>query len=156
MPLGAVIGTSSVTFFVGENGSGKSTLLEGIARQCGFPLGGGGRYNHYDLHKAESTLGEYLRLSWLPKVTDIDQVSGDYRAYGGKSLLEQSHGESFLSLFLHRFGRKGIYPTVPGKPRNCSKSHDFRCRTSGKEVSMSCQLGKEPQPSPSLVCLFCC
>ena len=30
-------------------------------------------------------------------------------AYGGKSLHEQSQGESFLSLVLHRFGGKGIY-----------------------------------------------
>ena len=30
------------------------------------------------------------------------------RAYGGKSLHEQSHGESFISLFAHRF-EQGIY-----------------------------------------------
>jgi predicted ATPase len=30
-------------------------------------------------------------------------------AYGGKSLHEQSHGEAFLSLFLHRFGPSGFY-----------------------------------------------
>ena len=32
-----------------------------------------------------------------------------YQAYGGKSLHEQSHGESFLSLFLNRFQGKAIY-----------------------------------------------
>ena len=32
-----------------------------------------------------------------------------YGSYGGKSLLEQSHGESFLSLFLHRFKGEAIY-----------------------------------------------
>src|SRR5690606_14062495 len=32
-----------------------------------------------------------------------------YRAYGGKSLHEQSHGESFLSLFLNRFSGEAIY-----------------------------------------------
>ena len=31
-----------------------------------------------------------------------------YRAYGGRSLHQQSHGESFLSLFTHRF-EQGIY-----------------------------------------------
>jgi predicted ATPase len=39
--------------------------------------------------------------------TYIDGVS-DLRAYGGKSLHVQSHGESFLSLFTHRF-EQGIY-----------------------------------------------
>ena len=39
--------------------------------------------------------------------TYIEQVS-DLRAYGGKSLHEQSHGESFLSLFANRF-EQGLY-----------------------------------------------
>jgi predicted ATPase len=39
--------------------------------------------------------------------TYIEQVS-DLRAYGGKSLHAQSHGESFLSLFANRF-EQGIY-----------------------------------------------
>jgi predicted ATPase len=39
--------------------------------------------------------------------TYIQEVS-DLRAYGGKSLHEQSHGESFISLFAHRF-EQGIY-----------------------------------------------
>ena len=37
----------------------------------------------------------------------LEQVS-DLRAYGGKSLLQQSHGESFLALFANRF-EQGIY-----------------------------------------------
>ncbi|MFZ4451401.1 AAA family ATPase [Salibacterium aidingense] len=114
---------SNVTFFVGENGSGKSTLLEAVADKCGFNTAGGGRNNYYDLHASESALGDYIRLSWLPKVTNgfflraesfynfashIDTV-GAHEAYGGRSLHEQSHGESFLSLFLNRFHRKAIY-----------------------------------------------
>ena len=39
--------------------------------------------------------------------TYIDQVS-NLRAYGGKSLHQQSHGEYFLSLFVNRF-EQGIY-----------------------------------------------
>jgi predicted ATPase len=39
--------------------------------------------------------------------TYLEQVS-DLRAYGGKSLHQQSHGESFLALFAHRF-EQGIY-----------------------------------------------
>lgn len=113
----------SVTFLVGENGSGKSTLLEAIAYQCGFNTAGGSRNNSYHVDAASSTLGEYIRLSWLPKVTNgfffraesfyhfasyLEEV-GRSSAYGSRSLHEQSHGESFLSLFHNRFRNKGIY-----------------------------------------------
>jgi predicted ATPase len=115
----------NVTFFVGENGSGKSTLLEAIADKCDFNTAGGGRNNVYDVYASESVLGEYIRLSWLPKVTNgfflraetfynfathIDEVDDTgFRDYGRRSLHQQSHGESFLSLFLHRFKGKSIY-----------------------------------------------
>lgn len=61
---------TNVTFFVGENGSGKSTLLEAIADRCDFNTAGGGRQNLYEVHKAESSLGEYIRLSWMPKISN--------------------------------------------------------------------------------------
>jgi len=118
----------NVTFFVGENGSGKSTLLEAIAYQCGFNTAGGSRNNLYELASSEAKLGDFIRLSWMPKVNNgfflraesfynfashIDEVAKEdpriYRNYGGKSLHEQSHGESFISLFRNRFGHKGIY-----------------------------------------------
>jgi predicted ATPase len=113
---------SNVTFFVGENGSGKSTLLEAIAEHCGFNPEGGSRDHHRAVFADRSPLAQALRLSWLPKVTDgffmraesfynfasyIQEVS-DLQAYGGKSLHAQSHGESFISLFAHRFAQ-GIY-----------------------------------------------
>jgi len=115
---------SNVTFLVGENGSGKSTLLEGIAYQCEFNTAGGSRNNLYEVDKSQSALGEALRLSWLPKISNgfflraetfyqfashIDQHPESLRHYGGRSLHEQSHGEAFLSLFQHRFGKKAIY-----------------------------------------------
>jgi predicted ATPase len=118
---------SNVTFFVGENGSGKSTLLEAVATSCGFNPEGGGRDHHFqtradDTRDPGADLGSALKLAWLPKVTDgffmraesffnlasyLDQVSSLDR-YGGRSLHEQSHGESFLALFSNRFDR-GIY-----------------------------------------------
>ncbi|WP_298470956.1 AAA family ATPase [uncultured Psychrobacillus sp.] len=114
---------NNVTFFVGENGTGKSTLLEAIADQCEFNTAGGGRNNYYEVDAAESALGKYLKLSWMPKVTNgfflraetfyqfASHVteSESIGSYGGKSLHEQSHGESFLSLFLHRFNGRAIY-----------------------------------------------
>jgi predicted ATPase len=115
----------NVTFFVGENGSGKSTLLEAIADKCDFNTAGGGRNNSYDVYETDSELSQFIRLSWMPKVTigfflraesfyhfatHIDEVDENgYRDYGGKSLLKQSHGESFLSLFLNRFNGEAIY-----------------------------------------------
>ncbi|MFJ8066601.1 AAA family ATPase [Psychrobacillus sp. NPDC096426] len=120
--------TSSVTFLVGENGTGKSTLLEGIADNCEFNTAGGSRNNVFAVDAAESVLGEHIRLSWMPKVTNgfflraesfyqfashIDELEreqpGILDSYGGKSLHEQSHGESFLSLFLNRFNGRAIY-----------------------------------------------
>jgi predicted ATPase len=113
---------SKVTFFVGENGSGKSTLLEALAECCGFNPEGGNRDHHRATFADRSPLAQALRLSWQPKISEgfflraesfynfatyIDGVS-NLRAYGGKSLHLQSHGESFLSLFTHRF-EQGIY-----------------------------------------------
>jgi predicted ATPase len=113
---------SKITFFVGENGSGKSTLLEAIAECCGFNPEGGNRDHHRATFADRSLLAQALRLSWRPKVTEgffmraesfynfatyIEQAS-DLLAYGGKSLHEQSHGESFIALFANRF-EQGIY-----------------------------------------------
>jgi len=113
---------TKVTFFVGENGSGKSTLLEAIAVSCGFNPKGGNRNHFYQMHESSSELAQFLRLSWLPKVTSgfflraesffnfasyVDSI-GSQNAYGGQSLHAQSHGESFLALFTNRFNN-GIY-----------------------------------------------
>jgi predicted ATPase len=122
----------NVTFFVGENGSGKSTLLEGIAEKCGFNLRGGNR-NHnlntgYRFDGYESPLTRGLELTWTPRrinegffmraesffnfASYIDELAREddriLKAYGGRSLHEQSHGESFLSLFNNQF-ESGIY-----------------------------------------------
>ena len=113
-----------VTYFVGENGSGKSTILEAIAVAAGFNPEGGTTNFAFTTRTSESSLGRALRLargSTRPKTgfflraesffnvaTEIERLGvGD--SYGDRSLHEQSHGESFLSLFKHRFGPKGFY-----------------------------------------------
>lgn len=118
----------NVTFLVGENGTGKSTLLEAIATQYGFNPEGGSRNFHFATQETHSCLGDFIRLAkyWKPKdgyflraesfynlASDIDHLEkerpGLLMHYGNKSLHEQSHGESFFSLFMNRFGGSGIY-----------------------------------------------
>jgi predicted ATPase len=113
---------SNVTFFVGENGAGKSTLLEAISECCEFGAEGGNRDHYRTTFNERSALAQALRLSWGPRTSEgffmraesfynfatyLDEVS-NLRAYGGKSLHQQSHGESFLSLFANRF-EQGLY-----------------------------------------------
>lgn len=121
-----------VTYFVGENGSGKSTLLEAIAVGLGFNPEGGTKNFNFGTRDSHSELYKYLRLSrsfikpkdgfflraesYFNVATNIENLDRApalgppvIKTYGGVSLHEQSHGESFLSLLLNRFGGKGIY-----------------------------------------------
>ena len=119
-----------VTFLVGENGSGKSTLLEGIAVACGFNPEGGTRNFSFSTRATHSPLGEFLTPARrrYPKdgfflraesfynvathIDELDETTPGPRlidSYGGVSLHNQSHGESFLSLVEHRFGGQGLY-----------------------------------------------
>lgn len=112
-----------VTFFVGENGTGKSTLLEAIAVALGFNAEGGSRdfsfstkASHSELYQYLTTIktgypkdGFFLRAeSFYNTATYLDEHSNMIR-YGGISLHDQSHGESFLSLVTNRFDGNGIY-----------------------------------------------
>ena len=118
-----------VSFFIGENGSGKSTLMEAIAIAMGFnPEGGTKNFTfstddtHSDLYKhilitrsAYPKDGFFLRAeSFYNFATNVNKldVGGNVpliNYYGGKSLHEQSHGESFLALVKNRFSGKGLY-----------------------------------------------
>ena len=118
--------TSRVCFFVGENGTGKSTLLEAIAAHYGFGLEGGNRNFSPNTTPSVSSIeplvaalrlsftnrtgrGFYLRAeSFFNVASRVDEL-GASSAYGGNSLHDQSHGESFLSLLQNRFTRSGFY-----------------------------------------------
>jgi len=116
--------TSPITFFVGENGSGKSTLLEALAISSGFnPEGGSLNFNfstwstHSNLHESLTLIrgalrpkdGFFLRAeSFYNVATEIENLDM-VRSYGGVSLHQQSHGESFLNLVNHRFWGQGLY-----------------------------------------------
>jgi predicted ATPase len=114
---------ADVTYFVGENGSGKSTILEAIAVAAGFNAEGGTVNFNFATRRSESALHRALRLvrtrrfkngfflraeSFFNVATEIARVDA-LGSYGGKSLHEQSHGESFLALLRHRFGPNGLY-----------------------------------------------
>lgn len=115
--------SSNVTFLVGENGSGKSTLLEAIAVAYGFNAEGGTRNFNFETKKSHSELHEHLTLikkglardgfflraeSMYNAASYIDDT-GSSGFYGGVSLHDQSHGESFISIVQNRFGGKGLY-----------------------------------------------
>jgi predicted ATPase len=120
-----------VTFLIGENGSGKSTLMEAIAVSMGFNAEGGSKNFNFGTRLSHSPLHEYLRIakgfrkprdgyflraeSFFNVATNIEELDEGgggppiIASYGGKSLHEQSHGESFLALLMERFGGQGLY-----------------------------------------------
>jgi predicted ATPase len=122
-----------VTFFVGENGSGKSTLLEAVAVYLGFNAEGGTKNFHFNTRRSHSELHEFLRISrgvtkprdgfflraesFFNVATEIENLDNEEYVmgppvisyYGGQSLHEQSHGESFLALLTKRFRGHGLY-----------------------------------------------
>lgn len=120
----------NVTFFVGENGTGKSTLLEAIAVAYGFNPEGGTMNYRFSTFDDVSELSSVLRLTKgyrraksnyffrAESFFNVASKAEDYRdttpkelyykRYGGKSLHEQSHGESFLAYF-QSFDGEGLY-----------------------------------------------
>lgn len=124
--------TKPVTFIIGENGSGKSTIIEAIATAYGFNPEGGTKNFNFGTRESHSKLFEFFSLSksyQTPKdgfflraesffnlatnIEELDKISSFgpkvIDSYGGKSLHEQSHGESFISLVVNRFSGNGLY-----------------------------------------------
>jgi len=120
-----------VTFFAGENGSGKSTLVEAIAVAAGFNAEGGSRHVRASTRDSQSPLHRHIRLvkgtrklrdgyflraeSFFNVATYLDIMrteqggAGALAPYGGRSLHEQSHGESFIALIANRFGPNSFF-----------------------------------------------
>jgi predicted ATPase len=131
-----------VTYLVGENGSGKSTLLEAIAVSAGMNAEGGSSNFSFSTRESHSELWEHLTLvrgAFRPQtdfflraeslftaatyVEELRDTSDPLLPYGGRSLHQQSHGESFLAVMIHRFGPKGFYlldePEAALSAQNC-------------------------------------
>lgn len=121
-----------VTFIIGENGTGKSTLLEAIAVAWGFNAEGGSKNFQFSTRSSHSELHDHIRLaktfrrpkdgfflraeSFFNVATNIEQLDAEpglgppiINSFGGRSLHEQSHGESFLTLLTQRFRKEGLY-----------------------------------------------
>lgn len=111
-----------VTFFVGENGSGKSTLLEAIADIRKLDRHGGNKNYRWDReyfselrpHLVQSRVGTpaeefFLRAeSYYDFAHTVDNIEMAH-AFGVSSLLNVSHGESFLALITRKLEGKGLY-----------------------------------------------
>ncbi|MHB8126678.1 MAG: AAA family ATPase [Desulfitobacteriaceae bacterium] len=121
-----------VTFIIGENGSGKSTILESIAVNYGFNAEGGTKNFNFSSRDTHSELNNYMKVvkgikkprtgfflraeSFYNFASNIDDLDSEMSfgpplidSYGGRSLHEQSHGESFFAVFLNKFSGEGIY-----------------------------------------------
>ena len=122
----------NITYVVGENGMGKSTLLEAIAIAYGFNPEGGTLNFNFSSFDSHSELDAYIRLvkgtdrardhfffraesfyNVASNIEELDQGPPYDRkvidSYGGVSLHEQSHGESFFAVFRERFQGNGLY-----------------------------------------------
>ncbi len=131
-----------VTYLVGENGSGKSTLIEALAVTAGLNPEGGSRNFGYSTRDSHSDLWKALRVvrgarrpktdfflraeSFFTSINYLESLNDDgnpFASYGGDSLHEKSHGESFLALLVHRFGPEGLYfldePEAALSAQNC-------------------------------------
>lgn len=117
-----------VTFFVGENGTGKSTLLRAIAMKCNIHIWEGLERTRFHYNPYERELHNYIELEWsegpvpgaffaseifrnfavnLDEWASMSPATLDY--FGGRSLMEQSHGQCHMSFFRNRFKLRGIY-----------------------------------------------
>jgi predicted ATPase len=137
-----------ITFFAGENGSGKSTLLKAMTRKCGIHIWTEERWNkvHYNPH--EDDLCRAIDVQWTNDkkpgaffsaetfehlASSIDGWAANdpnlLEYFGGRSLIEQSHGESFMSFFKSRFTIEGVYfldePETALSPRRQLAFLDF-------------------------------
>lgn len=110
---------------------GKSTLIEAMAIASGFNPEGGSFHFNFSTHDSHSKLEKYLRLikgvqkpkdgfflraetfyNLATNIEELDSEPGSTRIidqFGGVSLHEQSHGESFFAAFTNRFKGKGLY-----------------------------------------------
>ncbi len=130
-----------LTYLIGENGIGKSTVVEAVAVAAGLNPEGGSQHFSYATRASHSELGEAIRLvrgtrrprsefflraeSFYTAATYLENLPTDggdpLEPYGGRSLHEQSYGESFLAVVLNRFGPNGSLTPLRASSTAASK-----------------------------------
>lgn len=119
---------TKITFFCGENGSGKSTLLKAMTKRCGIYIWREYGKSRFNYNPYEEELYRYTDILWADGkkpgayfsaesyehlaavIDDWASCDPDLLGYfGGKSLITQSHGESFMSFFKSRYRIEGVY-----------------------------------------------
>jgi predicted ATPase len=118
----------NITFFIGDNGTGKSTLLKAITKRSGIHIWMESDRTRFRDNPFEEELYRYIDVAWtdgrkpgayfaaesyqhLAQIID-EWASADPNLltyFGGKSLVAQSHGESFMSFFRSRYHIEGVY-----------------------------------------------
>lgn len=119
---------ANITFFIGENGTGKSTLLKALTRKAGIHIWDEANRARAVYNPHEETLHQFLEIGWADGARPGAHISSEtylhfthmvdewastdrnlLSYFGGKSLMAQSHGESFMSFFKSRFAIEGVY-----------------------------------------------
>jgi len=114
-----------VTFIIGENGSGKSTLIEAIATVWGFNAEGGNKNFNFKTEDTHSNLRDFIQIqksfarprdgfflraeSYYNVASYVDTIPDTLDSFGGTSLHEQSHGESFMAMLRNKLRGNGFY-----------------------------------------------
>jgi predicted ATPase len=123
-----ILFTTPITLFVGENGAGKSTLIKAICQKSGIHMWRDTDKVRYQHNPYEQDLHRHLTLEWtdgrVPGSffgSDIFQYftqvldewaatdPGQFKYFGGKSLVTQSHGQGLMSFFKARYKIKGLF-----------------------------------------------
>lgn len=117
-----------ITLFVGENGTGKSTLLKAICRRCNIHIWEGHYRTRFEVNRFENALPQALEPQWADGPVpgsffsaelfrNFSQLVDEWAAsnpgllayFGGKSLITQSHGQSFMAFFKAIYKVKGLH-----------------------------------------------
>jgi predicted ATPase len=122
-----------ITFLIGENGSGKSTIVEALAVRLGHSEIGGSKDQDFDRRDPDGGLHDFLTVLRNPQRKPRDQFfmraetvydftgmiereqrdhqgyGRDFRAYGGISLNQRSHGEAFMAIVQNRFRSNSFF-----------------------------------------------